>query len=753
MFVPIIRAHIQFPSSFAIIGHFIVRELYKKNIDHDLLLISKDSGPFDRSEYEYLLGKQVTEEYVKGVARDRTMLSITTIPYVRPKPSYQLLYTDWEATKIPSFYRKSTDDVDIILVPSEFAKKAFELGKSNTPIRVVPHGIDPDIFHIQPEPTGKFTFLTIAADDWRKGLDVLEKAFRQEFKVSEANLLVRSSRDFTKAKNIIKDTTKIPFSRMGDMYAGVHAFVLPTRGEGFCLLPETPVVTEDGITPMIDIQRGTGVYTHKGRFRPVTSVLSRYVFEEPIYSVDIWGYPFDISMTGEHPVLVIKRNGARPNWDVDDATWIKCRHLEKGDCVLFPSYELENKEYRIDYVSIDDSVLYDDSQVWFKNGYSPRVMSSISNIMSITGETKKVVETTIHKYHSGVPPSTPRQEVVYEYLKSINHQQSKPIRYRRFYLIDENMSRLLGYYASEGSIVSNGNATQFTFGKEPELVEDVKNLVGSIFGKSVCVNDYDTKTQVTLSGRVYAKLFSHLCGEGAYHKRVPNEIIQNKDLGMQFIEAAFLGDGSLSGNTWRYSSVSVDLIHGLRICLSNNGYPSTIQCSERKDRYQYTLSYSTKRGRRHSNKVVNNGGFNVHLVKDVKRTYYSGKVYNLEVEEDNTYVTGGFCVHNCLPSLEALASGLPVIITDGSGHVEFLQKDYFPIEVEGPAFRPAHEGEYHTIEYLEPSPKSCMEQMRYVYDNWEYARKIAIRGAQRCRSTYTWTHTLDKIMELWNIEG
>jgi len=210
-----------------------MREVYKVDMDHYLYLISNKPGPFPLSEYSYLLENQIDTNRLRSIAPDSVMLSITTVPYIRPKPKYQVLYTDWEGSRIPDFYRKSVSIADLIVVPSEFARSAFWSGGINREVVVVPHGIDPTLFPIQ-NPSGKFTFLCIAADDWRKGLDILVDAFTSEFRPDEANLRVRTSADLDKYRNVIVDRSKVPFSQMGSMY-NAHAFVLPTRGEGFCM--------------------------------------------------------------------------------------------------------------------------------------------------------------------------------------------------------------------------------------------------------------------------------------------------------------------------------------------------------------------------------------------------------------------------------------------------------------------------------------------------------------------------------------
>jgi len=53
--------------------------------------------------------------------------------------------------------------------------------------------------------------------------------------------------------------------------------------------------------------------------------------------------------------------------------------------------------------------------------------------------------------------------------------------------------------------------------------------------------------------------------------------------------------------------------------------------------------------------------------------FYEGLVYNLQVEDDESYTTMGGCVHNCL--IEAQASGLPIICSDIPEVKDIVTKD------------------------------------------------------------------------------
>jgi len=74
---------------------------------------------------------------------------------------------------------------------------------------------------------------------------------------------------------------------------------------GFCLTPETLVMTGGGPKPIRDITLGDTVLTHQGRYRPVTHVFMRH-YSGQVYSLrsEALSALFETTITPEHPVLM-----------------------------------------------------------------------------------------------------------------------------------------------------------------------------------------------------------------------------------------------------------------------------------------------------------------------------------------------------------------------------------------------------------------------------------------------------------------
>lgn len=153
-------------------------------------------------------------------------------------------------------------------------------------------------------------------------------------------------------------------------------------------------------------------------------------------------------------------------------------------------------------------------------------------------------------------------------------------------------------------------------------------------------------------------IIDHNFGKGALNKRIPQLILDLPiDLAKEFLDGYMSGDGSVRDNVFRATSVSKELIMGLNILIAkcynvNSGFEFT----RRKNTTQiegrivnqndtYTTTFRKNMKKRSWAIVVDD---KIWLpVKSVIKTSYIAIVYNLEVEEDNSYTANNAIVHNC----------------------------------------------------------------------------------------------------------
>lgn len=110
-----------------------------------------------------------------------------------------------------------------------------------------------------------------------------------------------------------------------------------------------------------------------------------------------------------------------------------------------------------------------------------------------------------------------------------------------------------------------------------------------------------------------------------------------------------------------------------------------------------------------------------------------------------------------LPALEALASGLPVITTNWSAHLDWLNQDNaFLIDVEAlepvPRFGTPSDFVYGGFRWARPSLVHLRHLMRWVYEHREAARLKALKARKAIESSLSWEASakrmIDRLQEL-----
>lgn len=196
----------------------------------------------------------------KGISETKNKIAVfhiqpDTYPKVKDKLfDKQIGFTVWETDKIPSDWVDSCNRMDAMIVPSKINKEVFESCGVKVPIYIARHGIDKEVFHAIGDSFDfacempKFKFLSVCTFQYRKGLDILLKAFWEEFtsqndvclviKTSKTNNLKQIITDYRDSLNV-KDYAPVYVSsedftneQMASIYRASDCFVLSSRGEG-----------------------------------------------------------------------------------------------------------------------------------------------------------------------------------------------------------------------------------------------------------------------------------------------------------------------------------------------------------------------------------------------------------------------------------------------------------------------------------------------------------------------------------------
>jgi len=218
---------------------------------------------------------QILAERSRHAVPVDTVLWNSYPPHVSGRPgALSVLHSyGWEETGYPeAFLRRFAQCVDGVTVMSRAVQKVLVDNGLPLPLRVVGLGTD----HIlRTEPIAydgdlgrPFRFLSVSSAFPRKGLDVLLEAYGRAFTDGDAVSLVLKTfpnphndvahqieafrHRFPDPPHVVLIDRDLPDGMLVDLYRRCHAFVAPSRGEGFglplaeAMLLGLPVITTEG---------------------------------------------------------------------------------------------------------------------------------------------------------------------------------------------------------------------------------------------------------------------------------------------------------------------------------------------------------------------------------------------------------------------------------------------------------------------------------------------------------------------------
>ena len=222
---------------------------------------------------------------------------------------------------------------------------------------------------------------------------------------------------------------------------------------------------------------------------------------------------------------------------------------------------------------------------------------------------------------------------------------------------------LLGRYVADGYICNSkrpnrnnsyNHKVTFCIGKD-KLTEFKKATSNSKYHIGV------TEDRTVYKCRIIDINFMNLClqcGKGAENKNIPHWIL-NLPIEMlrTFLDGYMSGDGCYTNNNYKATTISKELAIGLCLCIAKiYGVGARIYKTKRKkktviegrivnqkDTYEVVF---TKEKRKQTNYAAIDNIIWLP-VRAIKKLDYPAYVYNLEVENDNSYTANNAIVHNC----------------------------------------------------------------------------------------------------------
>jgi len=240
--------------------------------------------------------------------------------------------------------------------------------------------------------------------------------------------------------------------------------------------------------------------------------------------------------------------------------------------------------------------------------------------------------------------------------------------------LDGDLMKLFGYYLAEGCC-SKKNGIRFTVHrsemKAGEIGSDIVNIVKNKFGiepkiqnKPSCINAVD----IQFFSNILVDLFSKWFNTRSFNKYIPEWLLSiHPDLQYHLLVGFIKGDGTkFSNGDIRIEVASQDLTDQIKFIADRCGLHFTSFAKRNingnksstiiYDNISFVASHNKKLVKDVSGIDVNEAKtFNylkknenkLHKISKITEKHHDGYVYNLEVENDHSYVVNGIVVHNC----------------------------------------------------------------------------------------------------------
>ncbi len=400
-----------------------------------------------------------------------------------------------------------------------------------------------------------------------------------------------------------------------------------------CLLPDEKIHCNPDIKKISEVKKGEKVLTHLGNWKEVEKVLSRdYVGN--ILRIQPYYFRIGIRVTPEHPFFAIKSEGKQIYNKVKNKKdfysnkrpdWVCARDLKIGDILLYPR---SNK--------IIDKEELDITEYIQKNKYKTKD----DCVVPLTGRQTKLVNKIIK--------------------------------------VNKDFCRLIGYYLAEGYFVKKENSIRFCFSsQESEEIRDVEFLIKTIFGVELAkLRNKSNSIEMVFFSKVLVDFFSNFCyknGYNAQNKQLPFWMLGiHPEKQGELLYGWWIGD---TGNTTSRVLMNQMKIVCLRLGIIPSIAEDSIESFEKRGNHKigdriinaknnmYIFSHLSFFEDKYC--LLNRKCFSKFKAKE-KRRYgwidsnyvylpirevgvfdYNGKVFNLHVKDDNSYVAESAVVHNC----------------------------------------------------------------------------------------------------------
>jgi ribonucleoside-diphosphate reductase alpha chain len=488
-----------------------------------------------------------------------------------------------------------------------------------------------------------------------------------------AKAIASVEKKYGKSKKEIKELEEEFYKMMTNFEFLPNSPTLMNAGTGknlnlsACFVADQPILSNPGFKSIGEINVGDMVVTHRGRLKKVIDKFVREL-DGNIFHIHIRGLPKPtMIVTEEHPILAVKKDNLRC---VRDRYHI-CNGFRKKYCFKQSLRNRKDCEYLKHLIA------------------QPRWVR-VKDLEEGDYVVIKTNEETIDKDIIKISEVIPEDEFILknDYLKAKGGPKKGKL-IPNLIKIDNEFMRLVGYYLAEGSISgkTKPNVVRFSFKKDAkEYYEDVIELMRKKFNLTTKI-EYTKEqdiVQLRFHSVIVAQFFNSLFGRGFNKKDIPDwMMLLPPEKQFHLLVGLFRGAGCHYNGKKRdvfYVSLSnYSLAMKVWNILMRLGYHFNINCSKPKGgtetEFRIIASPSECEDlvkavnknvlikRKRFPQYVLLGNYVLRRVDKIEKFKFKGKVFNLEVEDDHSYVANGVAVHNCFvipieDSIESIFEGI-----------------------------------------------------------------------------------------------
>lgn len=435
----------------------------------------------------------------------------------------------------------------------------------------------------------------------------------------------------------------------------------PNRQYSSCFPAGQKVTTIHGMVNIEDVKDHELVLTHNNRYRKVIATANKN-YSGNLVSIDTYNtIKGRFTSTEEHEIFTIKSEQTKCIRELasclvtqnKDSNCLKKKNDYKSDCV---NLNVNFNDITPEWIEAKDIKLGD----WIKIPYNTQEENvkylKISEIIELP-KNYVVVDDKIYKQ------TTDKRKRSGEFNDKI-----KPLN--NIIKLNSEFFRFIGYYLAEGHSLLDTIGLTFNI-NEDFYINDTKSLIKNIFGYDAFTytNNNDNSTRVSAFSQVIPLFLNKLCGKG-FDKKFLSDVIMNSSSQLQreLLIGIFRGDGFSYPQGLGLALTNHNLIYQINeICLRNKLTPSITRVKTKKTSKE---AYRIDLSRTNDYDFFLEVGKNLEKITESKRnTYSNGKwigntyfskvknveinevedivVYDLQIEDDKSFVVNGLAVHNC----------------------------------------------------------------------------------------------------------